>query len=44
MVSDCVDINGTCLGVSDDWDMECLMVELLGGELVYIIVDGVSNE
>ena len=43
-VSDCADINGTCLGASDDRDTERLSVELSGGESVYIIVDGASNE
>ena len=42
-VTDCDDINGSCMAAADDRDTERLMLTLGIGESVFLIVDGASN-
>ena len=43
MVSDCSDIDGTCVGAEESFGTETLVALLKGGLTYYIIVDGYSN-
>jgi hypothetical protein len=42
-VSDCSDVDGTCLAAVDDFSDESFKVSLSAGEGIFIIVDGYSN-
>ena len=42
-VTDCGDINGSCVGAADDRDTERLTLTMASGETLFVIVDGASN-